>query len=155
MRTEVASIAVSLCVGLGCGSGDRSFVAPDSTVYFSVVDQAESQVCQPPVTRESTCTVTITARVEVGELEGKEWHLLSLETVVMDTRGRQDLGANPRMWSADDIHRSAGSNMVAAHGHLNIPVEVRFDIGQPPFYIDGPHKLEVKLSAVVSAPASK
>jgi hypothetical protein len=138
-------------LGTGCGSGAGRFVAPPGTTLgYSVQGQSESTVCPSPVTRESNCTVTLTARVELGELEGRELRLRSLRTVVRDARTGQDLGATPGELTAEDIRRVAGSNVVAAHGHLTIPLTLQFQVGAAPFYVDGPHELQVAL--VMGAP---
>jgi hypothetical protein len=153
MRFRAAVVVVGCSLATGCGQQSQA-VPAGTSVGYSVVGQAESRACQSPVTRESTCTVTMTAQVELGELEGREWHIRSLESIVRDGRAGQDLAATPRVLTSEAIERLAGSSAVPAHGHLSIPLVLQFKIGQAPFYIDGPHELQVQLFAVVSDPAA-
>ncbi len=151
MRSVAIALLFGCWLGAGCGSGQHAPAVPaGTTLAFSVESQSESSVCQSPVTRESTCTVTMTARVELGELEDREWHLGSLQSVVRDSRSGQDLGAAPAALTSDDIRRLAGSSMLTAHGRLTIPLTLQFVVGQPPFYIDGPHELHVTIVAQAS-----
>jgi hypothetical protein len=91
----------------------------------------------------------MTARVELGELEGKAWQIASVQGTVRDGRSGQDLHAVPGMLTAEDVRRVAGSNVLVANGRLTIPLELRFVIGQAPFYVDGPHELHVVVIASV------
>jgi hypothetical protein len=150
MRHGVTLLLLGLLASVGCGGNAPS--RPSGTnLDFVVGDQAESKTCDSPVTREATCTVTMTARVELGEVEGRAWNIASVEGVVRDGRSGQDLGAVPGVLTSDEIRRIAGSNVLAAHGRLTIPIELRFVIGQPPFYVDGPHELHVIVIATASS----
>jgi hypothetical protein len=151
MRFYAVPLLSGCSLAAACGAGQHGPVVPAGTnLGFSVEGQTESSVCQSPATPESTCTVTMTARVELAELEGREWHLASLLSVVRDGRGDQDLRASPGKLTAEDIRRLAGTNILTAHGHLSIPLTLQFVVGQAPFYIDGPHELHVTIVAPLS-----
>jgi len=150
MRPCVTALLLGCSLVIGCGRSSDSR-ASGTNLAFSVEGQAESKACESPVTPESTCTVTMTARVELGELEGRDWNLASVQGVVRDGRSGQDLRAVPGVLTSDDIRRLAGSSVLAAHGRLTIPLELRFVIGQAPFYVDGPHELHVVVIASASS----
>jgi hypothetical protein len=152
MRFHAIALLLGCWLGAGCGAGQHAPAVPTGTALaFAVDGQAESSVCQSPVTRESTCTVTMTARVELGEIDGRAWNLASVQGVVRDSRSGQDLGAVPGVLTSGDIRRLAGSSVLAAHGRLTIPLELRFVIGQAPFYVDGPHELQIVVMASASS----
>ena len=134
---------------LGCGSNQPTTVS-GSTLNYAVTDQTETEVCESPVTPQATCTVTLTARVLLGELEGREWQIRSIQSSVRDGRSGQDLHAIPATLTADEIQRAAGSSVLRARGSLAIPLQVQFLIGQAPYYSDGTHELKVTLVAVVN-----
>ncbi len=151
MRSHTAPLLLGCWLAAACGAGQHGPVVPaGSSFAFSVDGQAESSVCQSPATPDSTCTVTMTARVELGELEGREWQLASLLSVVRDGRSGQDLHASPSNLTSDDIRRLAGTNLLSPNGHLSIPLTLQFVVGQAPFYIDGPHELHVTIVAPLS-----
>jgi hypothetical protein len=151
MRSSIAPLLLACSAVVACGTGQRGPVASTEAGFtFSVDGQAESSVCPSPATPESTCTVTMTARIEVAEVDGREWHLASLMSVVHDGRSGQDLHASPSELTSEDIQRLAGTNVLSPHGHLSIPLTLRFVVGQAPFYIDGPHQLQVVIAAPVS-----
>jgi hypothetical protein len=85
----------------------------------------------------------------LGELEGREWHLQSIQGIVRDSRSGQDLQAFPAALSAEDIRQLAGSSVLPAHGQLTIPLQFQFLIGEPSYYVDGPHELQVTVFATV------
>ena len=144
-------LLLGCCLGVDCGTTHESpVVAPGTNVGFAVRDQAESRVCESPATPEASCTVTMTAHVDVAELEGREWQLLSIQGVVRDGRSGQDLHAIPGVLTSEDIRRIAGSSVLPAHGRLTIPLELQFTVGQAPYYVDGPHELHVTVFAAVS-----
>lgn len=147
MRTPLLVVLLGGC--LGCGSNQPT-AARGTAVTYAVADQTETQVCESPVTPQATCTVTLTARVVLGELEGHEWRIRSIQSSVRDGRSGQDLHALPTTLTADQIQRAAGTNVLQARGSLEIPVQVQFLIGQAPYYIDGPHELKVTLFALVN-----
>ena len=149
MRDHATALILGCC--LGCGSTQQPpTVTAGSTVSYTVADQAEQRACESPVTPRATCKVTLTARVVLGELEGRKWQLVSVQGVVRDGRSGQDLHAVPGALTSDDIRRVAGSDVLPAHGRLTIPLELQFLVGQAPFYVDGPHELHVTLVATIS-----
>lgn len=143
-------LAALLSSVLGC-SGTQHPTAPGSTFDYTVSDQTETRVCESRVTPQASCTVTLDARAVLGELEGREWQIPSLATVVRDGRSGQDLHASPGTLTGEDIRRIAGSNVLPARGSLSIPIHVQFAVGQAPYYVDGPHVLSVTWTAVTSA----
>jgi hypothetical protein len=150
MRASTTACLFGCLVWVGCGT-NPSLRARGTNLAFVVEGQAESKACESPVTPEATCTVTLTARVELGELEGRDWNIASVRGAVRDGRSGQDLRAVPGVLTSHEIRRLAGSSVLAAHGRLTIPLELRFIIGQAPFYVDGPHELQVIVIASASA----
>jgi hypothetical protein len=150
------SHAIALLLGwscFACGSGSP-LVAPGSNLNVTVTDQAEKRVCQSPVTPEATCTVTMTARITLGELDGRELVLFSVRGVVRDNSTGHDLHAVPSELTSADIQRVAGTNVLPPNGQLVIPLELQFQVRQAPFYVDGPHELVVTVVATASGAAS-
>jgi hypothetical protein len=146
MRLRATSVLFAGSLAAGCGS-DRLVPPAGTTLAYSVTGQSESSLCQSPVIRESTCTITLTARVELGDLDGRGLSLRLVQSAVRDGRTGLDLGATPRELTADDIRRLTGSSVVAAHERLTIPLTLQFTVGQAPFYVDGPHELHVSVLA--------
>ena len=142
MRPSATACFLGCLVWVGCGRSP-SLRGSGTNLAFVVESHAESKACESPVTPEATCTITMTARVELGELEGRDWNISSVQAVVRDGRSGQDLRAVPGVLTSDEIRRLTGSSVLAAHGRLTIPLELRFVIGQAPFYVDGPHELQV------------
>jgi hypothetical protein len=154
MRPRAIALFVGCC--LGCGSAQRSpAVGPGATVNYAVIDQAEERICQSPVTPQATCTVTLTAHVALGELEGREWQLVSIQGVVRDARSGQDLHAVPGALTSADIRLITGTSVLPAFGRLTIPLQLQFRVGQAPFYVDGPHDLHVTVLATVSGASTQ
>ena len=148
MRPTTAVLLLGIALAVGCDEANP--LRPRGTsLSFAVEGQAESKVCDSPATPQATCTVTITARVELGELEGKAWQIASVKGTVRDGRSGQDLQAVPGTLTSEDVRRVAGNNVLPANGRLTIPLELRFVVGQEPFYVDGPHELLVMVIASV------
>jgi len=148
MRSLAVLCLLACC--LACGGAGRSFTAPaGTTVQYAVTNQVETRTCESPVTPQATCRITLSARVLLGELEGRPWRIDSVRSVVRDQTSGQDLRALPATLTAEDVRLVAGTNVLPAHGSLTIPVQVQFLVSQKPYYVDGPHELLVTLVASV------
>jgi len=143
MRSSFVGAVLLLGVGLGPGCDGARLLQPSSTALGFVVKWQESRTCELSATPQTPCTVTLTARVELVELEGRSWQISSVQGTVRDSRSGQDLKAVPATLTADEVRQLAGSDVLAANSGLTIPLELRFVIEQPPVDLDRPYDLQV------------
>ena len=148
MRSLAPFLLLVCC--LGCRGTGPSFTAPTgTTVRYAIADQAETRDCDSPVTPQATCRISLTARIVLGEMEGREWQIRSVRIIVRDQVSGQDLHAVPAELKADELRQVAGTSVLPAYGAFTIPLKVQFLVGQAPYYVDGPHELLVTLGAVI------
>ena len=130
MRPSAAVLLLSIALAVGCE--DASPAKPTGTnLGFVIRGQTEFMVCGAS-TSQATCLVTLTARVELVELEGKTWQVVSVKGTVRDSRSGQDLNAVPGTLSSEDVEVLAGSNVLRPNGRLTIPLQLRFVSGSEP-----------------------
>jgi hypothetical protein len=130
-----ALILLSVCWLARCGAESPA------SLSASVLVVRTDGVCAPQGAR-TVCRTTKVLTVSLQESTGRDVALQSLSGVLFDTRGMQDMHAEPAELSAEDIRVAAGSNVVRGRGELDVPYTLAFEVVQPA--IVGPIKAIVR-----------
>jgi hypothetical protein len=133
---RTALLLSSVCWLATCGGESPASLAT------SVVVVSTSGDCSTEAGK-TVCRTTKALTVTVRETTGRDVALQSLSGILFDTRGMQDMHAQPAELSAEDIRVAVGSSSVPGGAELNVPYTLAFEVVQPA--IVGPIKAIVRV----------
>jgi hypothetical protein len=133
----LAITCVTLLVSLALGCDET----PPASLQASVEIVESDGTCASEYSPGASCTVTRSLSITVQEVGGRDVHLELVSGVLWDTRGMQNMHAEPAALSATDIRNAVGSSVVPAHRQLVVPYDLAVTLIRP--FILGPVKVMV------------